>query len=458
MRLPPCRCDTLESVPETHYARSGDISIAYQVTGDGPRDLVYVPGWISNIELMWEDPGLARFLRRLASFSRLITFDKRGTGLSDPVPPDQLPTLEVRTDDVRAVMDAVGSERATLFGHSEGGNMCIFFAASYPERTEGLILTGSYAKRIRSDDYPWAPTREERMASIETTERTWPDTIALEKVAPSRATDEAFRGWMRRYARMSASPKAAAALGRMNSEIDVTSILPAIRVPSLLLYRQEDLDVNVEEGRFIASRIPGARLVELPGADHFFWAGDAEPLLAEIEEFVTGHRTAQEPDRVLATVLFTDIVSSTETASALGDRAWSDRLERHNVAVRAELRRWRGREVNTTGDGFVATFDGPARAISCARGVVEAVRSLGLEVRAGLHTGEVEIVGEDVAGLAVHIAARIASEAGSGEVLVSRTVKDLVAGGGFGFVSRGVQSLKGIPDEWELHLVDNSQG
>jgi pimeloyl-ACP methyl ester carboxylesterase len=441
-------------LPETHYARSDDASIAYQVTGDGARDLVYVPGWISNVEVMWEDPGLARFLRRLASFSRLITFDKRGTGLSDPVPLDQLPTLEVRMDDVRAVMDAVDSQRATLFGHSEGGNMCMLFAATYPERTESLILTGSYAKRIRSDDYPWAPTWEARLIDIEETERTWPNTITLEKVAPSRADDEAFRDWMRRYARLSASPSAAAALLRMNSQIDVTSVLPAIRVPSLLLYRQDDLDVNVEEGRFIASLIPDARLVELPGSDHFFWAGETDSLLAEIEEFVTGHRTAREPDRVLATVLFTDIVSSTETASALGDRVWTDRLERHNSAVRAELRRWRGREVNTTGDGFVATFDGPARAIDCARSICSTVRPLGLEIRAGLHTGEIEIVDRDVAGLAVHIAARIAAEAGPGDVLVSRTVKDLVAGGGFGFDSRGIHSLKGIPDEWELYLVE----
>jgi pimeloyl-ACP methyl ester carboxylesterase len=440
-------------LPVTHYARSDDVNIAYQVTGDGPRDLVYVPGWISNIEVMWEDPGLARFLRRLASFSRLITFDKRGTGLSDSVELDQLPTLEVRMDDVRAVMDAVGSEQATLFGHSEGGNMCILFAATYPERTEGLILTGSYAKRIRSDDYPWAPTWEERQQAIEETERTWPDAMSVEALAPSRAGDEAFGSWLSRYARLSSSPKAAAALIRMNSQIDVTSILSVIRVPSLLLYRREDPDVDVEEGRYLASHIPDARLVELAGADHFFLARDPEPLLAEIEEFVTGHRTAQVPDRVLATVLFTDIVSSTEVASGLGDRAWADVLERHNSIVRDELHRWRGREVNTTGDGFVATFDGPARALSCSQAIASAVRTLNIEVRCGLHTGEIEMVGGDVAGLVVHIAARIASLAGPNEVLVSRTVKDLVAGSGFRFESLGVQSLKGVPDEWELYVT-----
>lgn len=440
-------------MPATHYARSGDVNIAYQVTGDGPVDLVYVPGWISNIEVMWEDPGLARILRRLASFSRLITFDKRGTGLSDPVELDALPTLEVRMDDVRAVMDAVGSERATLFGHSEGGNMCILFAATYPERTDGLILTGSYAKRLRSDDYPWAPTPEEREAAIEETERNWGSVFRTARYAPSREGDAAFENWMSRYCRLSASPKAAAALLRMNSQIDVTSILEVIRVPTLLLYRVDDADVTIEEGRYIASRIPGSRLVELPGADHFFWAGDPEPLLGEIEEFVTGHRGADLRDRVLATVLFTDIVSSTEHAASQGDRTWADLLERHNAAVRQELHRWRGREVNTTGDGFVATFDGPARAIRCAGAISAAVRPLGIEVRCGLHTGEVEIMGDDVTGLAVSIAARIAAAAGPGEVLTSRTVRDLVAGSGIVFSPHGTHDLKGVADRWELFSV-----
>lgn len=440
-------------MPTTRYAHSGDVNIAYQVTGDGPRDLVYVPGWVSNIEVMWDDPTLARFLRRLASFSRLITFDKRGTGLSDSVDLDQLPTLETRMDDVRAVMDAVGSQRATLFGHSEGGNMCAVFAATYPERTEGLILTGSYAKRIYSDDYPWAPSREERERTTEAVERDWPGAMKTIDLAPSRADDPAFGAWLERYSRLSASPRAAAALMRMNSEMDVTKILPAIRVPTLLLYRSDDRDVRVEEGRFIASHIPNARLVELPGSDHFFWAGDWERMVAEIEEFVTGHRAAQAPERVLATVLFTDIVSSTERAAALGDRQWSDLLGRHNALVRAELARWRGTEVNTTGDGFIATFDGPARAIRCARALTESVATLAIEVRCGLHTGEIERVDSDVAGVAVHIAARIASLAGPSEVVVSRTVKDLVAGSGFQFESRGDHSLKGIEDRWEIFEV-----
>jgi pimeloyl-ACP methyl ester carboxylesterase len=437
----------------TRYARSGDVNIAYQVVGSGKRDLVYVPGWVSNVEVMWEDPGLARFLNRLASFSRLITFDKRGTGLSDPVPLVDLPTLEVRMDDLRAVMDAVGSERATLFGHSEGGAMCALFAATFPERTDALILTGVYAARLRSDEYPWAPTQEERMANIEALERTWGDPGVFDYLVPSRASDPAFQKWLERYQRLSASPRAAATLMAMNSHIDVTGILPSIRVPALLLYRVDDDDVLVEEGRYIASKIPDAKLVELPGADHAFWGGDTEVLLEEIEEFVTGYRGTGESDRVLATVLFTDIVDSTKRAATLGDAAWRDLLDRHHATVRAELQRWRGKEIDTAGDGFFATFDGPARAIRCAQAVSHGVRSLGIGVRCGLHTGEVETRGSDITGLAVHIGARIAGLAGAGEVLVSRTVKDLVAGAGFEFHDRGSHELKGIPDRWDVYEV-----
>src|SRR5690554_234898 len=379
-------------MPATNYARSGDVHIAYQVVGSGATDLVYVPGWVSNIEVMWDDPGLARFLDRLASFARLIIFDKRGTGLSDPVDLDSLPTLEERMDDVRAVMDAVGSERATLFGHSEGGNMCMLFAATYPQRTNSLVLTGSYARRIRSDDYPWAPTPVDRQREIDAVETSWPRSTPLEILAPSRSDDPAFVQWAERYFRLSASPRAAATLLRMNTEMDVTPILSSIQVPTLLLYRVGDKDVAVEEGRYIASRIPRARLVELDGADHFFWAGDTEPLLAEIEEFVTGHRPAPVGNRVLVTVMFTDIVASTERAVEMGDRAWSELLERHHAVVRWALNRWNGREVNTTGDGFLATFDGPARAIHCAQAVVTGLLDLGVSVRCGLHTGEVEIV------------------------------------------------------------------
>jgi len=439
------------AVVVTQYAKSGDINIAYQVSGDGPRDLVYVPGWISNVEVMWEEPSMARFLRRLASFSRLIVFDKRGTGMSDPVPLEALPSLEERMDDVRAVMDAAGSEKATLFGHSEGGNMCILFAATYPERTESLILAGSYAKRIYSEDYPWAPLPGDRRAEIEEMERTFGDPEALPSwLAPSRMDDEAFRNSMARYFRLSSSPKAAAHLLEMNNYADTTKVLPSIHVPTLCLYKEKDADVNVEEGRWIASQIPNSKFVTIPGADHLLNAAGSSEILDEIEVFVTGHRTGSATERVLSTVLFTDIVGSTELAADMGDRAWRDLLESHDAAVRSELEAYRGRVIGTQGDGFLATFDGPGRAIRAALGIVKALSLLGLEVRSGLHTGEIEIVGDDVAGLAVHIGARIVALAPPGDVLVSRTVKDLVVGSGIEFEDRGTHSLKGVPDEWQL--------
>ena len=439
---------------ETRYARSGDFSIAYQVVGDGPFDLVYVPGWVSNIELMWEEPGYAGFLERLASFSRLIIFDKRGTGLSDPVPLDQLPTLEQRMDDVRAVMDAVGSERAALLGHSEGGNMCVLFTATYPDRTAALVLVGCYAKRIRSDDYPWAPAPDDRDREIEETESRWGSPDMLRALAPSKANDQAFERWVGRYLRQSASPKAAAALLRMNTHIDVREILPTIRVPTVLIYRTDDADVHVDEGRYIAAQIPGARFVELPGEDHLLWTGDSAAILDEIEEFLTGVRRGPEPDRVLATVLFTDVVGSTELATRLGDRAWRDLLARHHAAIRRELDRWRGREVDTAGDGFLATFDGPARAIRCAVAAAESVRGLGMQIRAGVHTGEVEVANGDLRGIAVHIGSRVSGLAGAGEVLVSRTVADLVAGSGIVLADRGEHELKGVPGTWQVYAVE----
>jgi class 3 adenylate cyclase len=440
---------------ETRYARSGDVSIAYQVVGDGPFDLVYVPGFVSNIELMWEEPGLARFLERLASFSRLILFDKRGTGLSDPVPNDGLPTLEERMDDVRAVMDAVGSKRAALLGHSEGGNMCVLFSATHPERTTALLLVGSYAKRIRSEDYPWAPTVEERAREIEETEATWGSPEAFRALAPSKENDPDFQRWIGRYLRQSASPKAAAALLRMNTQIDVRDVLPTIGVPTLLLYRTHDADVHVDEGRYVAERIPGSTFVELPGADHLMWTGDTDALLDEVEGFLTGVRRGPDPDRVLATVLFTDVVGSTETATRVGDRAWRSLLERHHQVVRRALARWRGREIDTAGDGFLATFDGPARAIRCAVAATEGIRELGLQIRAGLHTGEVEIAGGDVRGIAVHIGSRVAGLAGPGEVLVSRTVADLVAGSGIVLAERGEHELKGVSGTWLVYAVES---
>jgi pimeloyl-ACP methyl ester carboxylesterase len=440
------------TAPRTHYTKSGDLNIAYQVVGEGPLDLVYVPGWISNVELMWEEPELARFLRRLASFSRLILFDKRGTGLSDRVPNEQLPTLEQRMDDVRAVMDAVGSERAAVFGHSEGGNMSMLFAATYPDRTVALVTLGVYAKRIRSDDYPWAPTTEGREEEIEAVEREW-GTFDLEYYAPSRVGDERFEQHAAAYLRRGASPGAAAALLRMNTQIDVRGILPTIKVPTLVLHRTGDRDVNVEEGRYIASRVPGARFVELPGADHLFWASDVDRVAAEIEEFLTGVRPVPELDRVLATVLFTDICGSTDKAASLGDRRWREVLAEHDGVVRRELERFRGREVDSAGDGFLATFDGPARAVRCAMAIHDHLRPLDLEIRAGVHTGECELDGEKVRGIAVHTGARVAALAGPGEVLVTSTVKDLTAGSGIEFEERGEHELKGVPGSWTVYAV-----
>jgi pimeloyl-ACP methyl ester carboxylesterase len=444
-------------IPQTRYAKSGDLNIAYQIAGDGPRDLVYVPGWVSNVEAMWDQPSMARLLQRLASFSRLILFDKRGTGLSDRVPNDSLPTLEQRMDDVRAVLDAVGSERTALFGHSEGGTMCLLFAATYPERTSALITLAVFAKRIHSDDYPWAPTAEERDAVARDVEARW-GTLSREDAeyyAPSRADDEEFIAHLAGYFRRSASPGAAAALLRMNSEIDVRHVLPTIRVPTLCLHRSGDRDVDIEEGRYIASRIPGARFVELPGSDHAISAGDVDALADEIEEFLTGVRPIPEPDRVLATVLFTDIVGSTERAVKLGDRRWSELLEGHDAIVRRQLERYRGREVDTTGDGFFATFDGPARAVWCATSIRDSVGALGLEIRAGVHTGECELDGDKVRGVAVHTGARVSALAQPGEVLVSGTVRDLVSGSGLAFEDRGEHALKGVGTR-QIYAVVNA--
>jgi len=423
------------------------------VVGAGALDLVYVPGWVSNIEAMWEEPALARFLRRLTSFSRLILFDKRGTGLSDRVPNAELPTLEQRMDDVRAVMDAVGSERAALFGHSEGGNMCVLFAATYPERTAALVTLGVYAKRLQSDDYPWAPTLQQRERDIHELERGWGD-VDLGYYAPSRIGDERFARDLATYFRRSASPGAAAALMRMNSQIDVRDVLPTVQVSALVMHRTGDHDVNVEEGRYIAARIPGAKFVELPGDDHIFWASDVDGVVDEIEEFLTGARPMREPDRVLATVLFTDIVGSTERAAALGDRRWRAVLESHDALARREIDRHRGRHVKATGDGVLATFDGPARAVRSAVAIRDAVQALGVDVRAGVHTGECELIGDDdIGGIAVHTGARVAALAAPGQVLVSSTVKDLVAGSGIEFEDRGEHELKGVPGQWRIYAV-----
>ena len=429
-------------MPETQYAQSGNVNIAYQVVANGPVDLVYVPGWVSHVELSWELPDLARGFERLASFSRLILFDKRGTGMSDPVSTADLPTLEQRMDDVRAVMDAMGSERAAIFGASEGGNMSMLFAATYPERTVALCTFGSTAKRVWSSDYPWAPTPEKRQEAFDDVERYWKTGLGWEDLAPS--LDAAALSEISRYYRRCATPGAALALMKMNTLVDVRDVLQAIRVPTVVVHRAEDRDANVEEGRFIAAHIPDARFVELPGADHSWWTLDRDAILDEIEELVTGVRPAPHPDRMLATVLFSDIVGSTAELRRLGDRGWAELLARHHAAVRHELAHFRGHEVDNAGDGFLATFDGPARAIRCAVAVREVVEMLGLELRIGLHTGECEKLGDKVAGIAVHTGARIASLASAGEVLISSTVRDLVSGSGIVVEDRGEHELQGV--------------
>jgi pimeloyl-ACP methyl ester carboxylesterase len=444
------------ATPTTRYVRSGDANIAYQVVGDGPFDLIWVPGWISNVEVSWEVPEYERFLTRLASFSRLILFDKRGTGLSDGVSVEHLPGLEQRMDDVRAVLEATGSTNAAVFGASEGGNLSMLFAATYPERVRALVLAAVYAKRLWSPDYPWAPTPEERARHGVEVEQNWSGDMDLAQIAPGALGDPALLRRITTFFRRSASPGAAAALLRMNTAIDTRSVLPTISVPTLLLCRAGDRDVSVEEERWIAGQIPRSTFVELPGDDHLPWLGDTDALLDEVEVFLTGERRRPDPQRWLATVLFTDIVDSTATAAALGDRLWHDLLERHHALVRRELDRFGGKEIDTAGDGFFATFDGPARAVRCASAIEEAVGELGLEVRAGVHTGEVELVDGKVGGIAVHIGARVAHEAGAGEVFVSSTVKDLVVGSGLRFREHGRTTLKGVPGEWQLYVVDGA--
>jgi pimeloyl-ACP methyl ester carboxylesterase/class 3 adenylate cyclase len=439
-------------LPTTHYAKSGGVNIAYQTVGQGPRDLVLVPGWVSNLDAFWEEPALARMLTRLASFSRLILFDKRGTGLSDRV--NDMPSLEVRMDDVRAVMDAVGSQRAALFGYSEGGTMCALFAATYPARASALIMEGAYARRASAPDYPWGPTREDFLAFADEVERDWGGPLGIEVRWPSQARDERSRQWWARWLRASASPGAAAAVLRMNIDIDIRHVLPAVRVPTLLLHSRNDRVIDFGASQYMCQHIADAKLVELHGIDHVPWGCDSEFILDEIEEFLTGARMCNEPDRLLVTVLFTDIVGATERAVVLGDRRWHDLLESHHTLVRRELARFRGREIDTAGDGFLATFDGPARAVRCACAISREVRALGLEIRAGLHTGECEVMGGKVGGIAVHTGARVAAQARAGDVLVSSTVKDLVAGSGLSFQDRGMQRLKGIPDEWRLFAVE----
>ena len=439
------------TMPTTQYARAGDISIAYQVVGDGPIDVVLVPGYVSHVEMLWDFPGAVRMIERMTSFARLIVFDKRGGGMSDPV--DGAPILEDRIDDVRAVMEAAGSERAVLLGVSEGVPMCLLFAATHPELVSALVLYGGMARSTWAPDYPWATPADALLESSMEMAPYLLDGAALEIMAPSIAEDPQARQAFARYQRYATTPAMLQQNFLMFLDIDVRSILPAVEVPTLVLHRHGDMAVNRRAAEWMAGQIPGAKYVELPGNDHLLYVGDTDRLIDEVEEFLTGSRRAVEIDRVLATVMFTDIVDSTQRASGMGDRAWRDLLDAQNEVLRHELARFRGHEVKTLGDGMLATFDGPARAIRCGLAITEAVRPLGIEVRVGLHTGEVEIVGDDVAGIAVHTAARVGAKAGASEVLVSGTVKDLVAGSGIRFADRGEHVLKGIPDQWRLFAV-----
>jgi class 3 adenylate cyclase len=442
--------------PETRYARGGEGNVAYQVIGDGPLDLVFLPWWGTNIDVMWEEPSISRFLLRLARFSRVLCFDKRGSGVSDALPLASLPTLEQWTDDVRTVMQAAGSERAALFGHSQGGQMAMLFAATYPGQTSALVLADSCARQYDDAEQPGDFSIDEQQLSLDRVESQWGTAVTLDFLAPSLAGNERFRRWYGRYERLSLGPRMARAVVAADFENDLRAVLPAIRVPTLVLHRAGNRFIDVRHGRYLAEHIAGARFVELAGEDHLFHAGDSEAMIGEVEEFLTGVRSVAEVDRVLATVLFTDIVGSTERAAALGDRAWHELLDAHHAIVRRELDRHRGREIQFQGDGLLATFDGPARAIRCACAISQAVRSLGLEIRAGLHTGEIELAGPSIRGIAVHIGARVAAQAGAGEVLVSSTVKDLVAGSGIGFLDRGSHTLKGVPGTWTLFAVNRS--
>ena len=451
--------------PEVRYARSGAVNIAYQVVGDGPVDLLYIPGWISHLDLYWEEPGVSRFLRRLGAGVRLILFDRRGTGLSDRVPEDTLPTLEGQVDDARAVLDAAGSDRAAIFAQGYGCPLGIMFAATHPDRTRALVLYNAVAKvGARTDDYPWGGTPSRAEALRATYQERWgSEDYAREwlaRLAPSARDDPRQVAWNARLMRASATPSAAVRFAQMSSLMDVRELLPLLRVPTLVLQRKDvvapkgSVDVqSLEEAEWVAARIPDVKFVVIPGRDYLPWVGDQEALVDEVASFAIGSRPVAEPDRVLLTVLFTDVVDSTGRLAELGDRRWRELVAEHDIVVRRELERFRGREIDRAGDGFFATFDGPARAIRCAREIGRDVRGLGLEIRAGLHTGECELSGDRVTGIAVHTGARIAALARAGEVLISSTVKDLVAGSELRFDERAPAQLKGVPGEWRLHAL-----
>lgn len=439
--------------PEIHYVKTEDGYVAYQIFGEGPYDVLFIGNWASNIEVMWEHPSMARYLERLGRFARVICFDKRGAGLSDPVPLGALPTLEHWMDDARIVLDAAGSEQAALIGDAEGGLMAMMFAATYPQRTRALVLVNAFAKMLRAGDYSIGMPEEAAERFLEIWERAWGKGIVLELSAPSVATDPQMQYWVGRYMRLSAPPAACTRMYRWVLQVDVRSALPSIQGPTLILHRADNRHYRAPMGRYLAAHIPDAKYRELPGADWYPPFVSAEPVLDEIEEFLTGTRPVPAQDRVLATVLFTDIVNSTDLAARLGDQRWLDLRAAHDGLVRTQLDRYRGKVVATTGDGFLATFDGPARAVRCASEIASAVRSLGIQIRAGLHSGEVEIQDGQIAGIAVHIAARVMAFASEGRVLVSGTVKDLVVGSAIQFADRGSHLLRGIPGEWRLFEV-----
>ena len=440
-------------VPETRYARSGDVHIGYQVVGEGPPDLLLVPEFWHSIEAQWDEPALAAFLQHLSSLGRLISFDQRGTGISDPVPPDAVLALEQWLEDLVAVMDEAASKQAVLLGLGGGGSLSMLFAATYPERTSGLVLVNSFPRLAQAPDYEWGRASALEGETLHVMRTGWGRGVLLDVVAPSKVGDEPFRQWWARYQRLGSSPGTIVRVRQMLDEFDVRDVLPSIRVPTLVLHRADNTFVRVEHGRYLAEHIPDARYVEVPGSDYFAFLGNAEVFLEEIERFIDGVSHAPEADRVVTTVLFTDIVGSTQRASELGDRRWTELLSAHHAVVRRELGHFRGQEVDTAGDGFFATFDGPARAVRCALAIVEGIGSLGLETRVGLHTGEVELADGARRGVAVHIGQRIVAHAGGGEVLVSSTVKDLVAGSGLVFADRGLQELKGVPEKWRLFKV-----
>jgi class 3 adenylate cyclase len=442
------------SRPGVDYVRRGDLSIAYQVVGEGPQDVVFIPEWFNNLDVQWEDPRLARVPARLATFARVIMLNQRGMGLSDPIPMDDSMSAEDWIDDVRLVMDAAGAGRVSLIGTGTAGTVATLLAATQPDRVAQLVLVNSTARTAADEGYPFGSTPELRSSMHDLMHDAWGRAAILGMLAPELADDERFREWYGRFERLAASPGMALAAQRMIFDLDVRDVLGAVQCPTLVIHHRGDPLITVEHGRYLAAHVKGAQYVELEGDGHAYWSGNGERLLTEIQSFLTGVPGEPPTDRVLATVLFTDIVGSTQLAARLGDERWAALLHDHNSIVRREFDQFRGREVDAAGDGFLATFDGPARAIRCASAIRDGLRSLGLEIRVGLHTGEVEMRGGSIMGIGVHIGARIQTSAAPGEILVSRTVVDLVAGSGIEFADRGRHALKGIAGRWQLYAVD----